>query len=199
MANRASVSRIYLLVLLILVAMFYVLLAACLLACGWGLYLLVTHLPEILAHVRGRGIKLVFMVGLGIVIFGYSLLRAMVVRTGGDPLGARMTRNDQPRLFGVLDEVCRKVSARPVNEVFVTPETEIGVWEESAIYMPPGAGKRKLVLGLASLCFLTLDQLKSILAHEYGHFSNRDTYWSRFIARVFAGVNEVRGVMAGQN
>jgi Zn-dependent protease with chaperone function len=38
-----------------------------------------------------------------------------------------------------------------------------------------GDGERCLILGLAALSDLRLSSFKAILAHEYGHFSNKDT------------------------
>src|SRR5205823_8254931 len=41
-----------------------------------------------------------------------------------------------------------------------------------------------LVLGMGALNYLTLEQFRSVMAHEYGHFSHKDTFFSRFIYRV---------------
>jgi len=45
-------------------------------------------------------------------------------------------------------------------------------------------GKRQLVLGLGVLEGMTDLQLRAILAHEYGHFSNRDTAGGNVAAQV---------------
>jgi Zn-dependent protease with chaperone function len=62
-----------------------------------------------------------------------------------------------------------------------------------ATVRPPSAASHRrdialmlaaLTLGLAMLRTLTIPELKSILAHEYAHFSHQDTHYSRFIHRV---------------
>jgi Zn-dependent protease with chaperone function len=45
-----------------------------------------------------------------------------------------------------------------------------GIWKKLR-----GEGQRSLILGLGALPGLSQSQFKAILAHEYGHFSNRDT------------------------
>ena len=44
--------------------------------------------------------------------------------------------------------------------------------------------------------FLTIDELKAILAHEYAHFSHNDTLYNRFLAQVSLSIREARVGMA---
>jgi hypothetical protein len=59
----------------------------------------------------------------------------------------------------------------------MTPGTEIAVFER-------GRGERCLLLGPAALDGMSLRSFQAILAHEYGHFSNRDTAGGGFALRV---------------
>jgi Zn-dependent protease with chaperone function len=43
---------------------------------------------------------------------------------------------------------------------------------------------------------LTIDEFKSILAHEYAHFSHRDTFYSRFIQQVAISISTALGGMS---
>src|SRR5262249_31346833 len=84
-----------------------------------------------------------------------------------------------------LHEVARRVDTEPVDEVYLSPGSMIGVHQEGrgpfGIF---GGRKRVLTLGLSTMHFLTVNELKSILAHEYAHFSHKDTFYSRFIYQV---------------
>ena len=51
---------------------------------------------------------------------------------------------------------------------------------------------------MGALSYLTLDQLRSILAHEYGHFSHKDTFFSRFIYRVSHSYAALIGELGGE-
>jgi Zn-dependent protease with chaperone function len=46
-----------------------------------------------------------------------------------------------------------------------------------------------LTLGVSTLRFLNVSELKSILAHEYAHFSHHDTFYSRFIYQVSLSIH----------
>jgi Zn-dependent protease with chaperone function len=56
--------------------------------------------------------------------------------------------------------------------------------------------RRVLLLGLATLHGLTITELKAILAHEYAHFSHRDTHYARFIHQVTLSIVQALGGMA---
>lgn len=186
----------YLGLLLLLAGVFYVLLLASLAGVGFGLYELAIFTPMFLDHMRGTlAVKLLLVAYGSIALFGIAILRGIFARTGGDPPGLPLTRANYPRVFALTDGVAKRVSARPIDDVFITPEDEIGVWEETALYMPPGFGKRKLVIGMGALNYLSLEQLKSVLAHEYGHFSNKDTFFSRFIYRVLVSFSEIIDIL----
>jgi Zn-dependent protease with chaperone function len=188
----------YLVVLLLMVVGFYLLMLACLAAVGWALYELIIWTPAYLSRVRGSGaLKLLFFAYAAVALFGWAIIKGFLARVGGDPLGIRCSRQEHPAIFAISDEVAHRVGAQPIDEIFLTPEDEIGVWEESALYMPPGMGRRKLVMGMGAMNYLTTDQLKSILAHEYGHFSNRDTFFSRFIYRVSSSYHAILGELGG--
>ncbi len=47
-----------------------------------------------------------------------------------------------------------------------------------------GGRKRVLMVGMCVMHYLSISELKSILAHEYAHFSHADTFWSRFLFQV---------------
>lgn len=60
----------------------------------------------------------------------------------------------------------------------MTPQPMIGVREEGGLgSLLRRRSQRVLAVGMPSIVGLTVDQFSAILAHEYGHFSNRDTTW----------------------
>jgi Zn-dependent protease with chaperone function len=63
-----------------------------------------------------------------------------------------------------------------VDTVYLTPGTDLGVAESGPLRARlADRGHRFLVLGIGGLGGLSQAGLRAILAHEYGHFSNRDT------------------------
>jgi Zn-dependent protease with chaperone function len=106
----------------------------------------------------------------------YAVLRSIFTRYKDPEPGQPLPRNQAPELWALTQEVAEHVGARPVDAIYVTPAPEIGVMERGNLWRKlTGAGQRCLILGLGALPAMTQGQFKAILAHEYGHFSNRDT------------------------
>lgn len=108
------------------------------------------------------------------------------------------TAEECPRLHQLLEEVARRVDTDPVHEVFLAPGSAIGVHQEGrGPFGVFGVKNRVLTLGLSTLRFLTVDELKAIMAHEYAHFSHKDTFYSRFIYQVGLSIHQAMDGMAG--
>jgi hypothetical protein len=78
----------------------------------------------------------------------------------------------------------RRRTPNPVDEVRLVPTSQIAVYERGGWLGLPIGTQRVLILGMATLHVFTIAELKSIFAHEYGHFSNNDTAYSRIIGGV---------------
>jgi Zn-dependent protease with chaperone function len=85
----------------------------------------------------------------------------------------------------VLNEVAGRVGTRPVDNVYMTPGTDVAVMERGSMFRQlTGRKERCLILGVGVLDDMKISEFKSILAHEYGHFSNQDTAGGGFAIAV---------------
>lgn len=97
------------------------------------------------------------------------------------PVGIELTENDEPELWKLSKEVAKKVGSKPVSKIVATPFPGIGVYLNGNFLATLfGGGERILEIGFSSIYDLEIDEFSAILAHEYGHFSNRDTQWGSF-------------------
>jgi len=120
--------------------------------------------------------KLVALVAGLTLVTAWSVLRSMFVRGDQSDPGESLDLAAEPRLRAVLEEVAGRVGTRPVDTVFLTPGTDVAVFERGGWQRKlRGGGERCLILGLGVLEGMKLGGWKAILAHEYGHFVNRDT------------------------
>jgi Zn-dependent protease with chaperone function len=104
-----------------------------------------------------------------------SLWASVVPGRDEDP-GTRTDPATHPRLTKLIRKVAARVRTRPVDTLFLTPGTEIAVFERgSMVRALAGRSERCLILGIGVLDGMTQGELKAILAHEYGHFVNEDT------------------------
>ncbi|MCC6521681.1 MAG: M48 family metallopeptidase [Polyangiaceae bacterium] len=107
---------------------------------------------------------------------GLSLFRRRRHEEPGDPLDLAA----QSRLRALLGEVAERIGTTPVDTVYLAGGTELAVFERgSLLRVARGKGERCLALGVATIGSLTVGDLRVVLAHEYGHFSNRDTAGGR--------------------
>lgn len=121
-------------------------------------------------------IKLVALIAIGALVTVWNMGRSLFLRVKTEDPGRPLTRNEAEALWLVAEEVARDVRTRPVDEIRLTPGTDLcvyerGTWREKL----QDKATRVLVLGAAVLNDFKEDDFRCVLAHEYGHFSNRDT------------------------
>lgn len=130
-------------------------------------------------------IKLVGIILVVVVVTVWASVKSIFVRTKDEDPGQRLNLEGSPDLRGVLGEVAREINTRAVDTVYVTPGTELAVMERGGILQQlRGTPERCLILGVGVLDGMKLGAFKALLAHEYGHFSNRDTAGGGFALTV---------------
>jgi len=124
---------------------------------------------------------------LGILGFGSlaSIARSLFLRAREEDPGLVLDLEANPKMRAVLDEVAARIGTRPVDRVFVTPFTEVAVFDRGSLGAQlRGSRDRCLILGAGVLDGMRLSAFKSVLAHEYGHFHNEDTAGGGFALAV---------------
>ncbi|MES2761582.1 MAG: M48 family metalloprotease [Bacteroidota bacterium] len=130
-------------------------------------------------------IQLMLVLLIGACITVYGMIRSLILKVKHEDPGRKLEEKDAPALFALTKEVAQTMGTRPIDEIRITPETdlavyELGSWREKL----RDNGKRILILGTGVLKDFKVDDFKAVLAHEYGHFSNRDTAGGAVALRV---------------
>ncbi|MEW5871678.1 MAG: M48 family metalloprotease [Chloroflexota bacterium] len=121
-------------------------------------------------------IKLALMILFAGLYTLYAIVRSLFTRIKDNEPGRLLPPQEAPQLWSLVTEVAQKLGTRPVDAIYITAGTDIAVLERGGMWKKlRGAGQRCLVLGLGVLSEMTQGQFQAILAHEYGHFSNKDT------------------------
>jgi Zn-dependent protease with chaperone function len=124
--------------------------------------------------------------------------RALFVVGRNEDPGLRLEREKSARFHAVLEEVANKIGTRPIDAVYLTPGTEFAVAERGGVLRQmTHVRERCLIAGVALFEGLKVRELKSILAHEYGHFPNRDTAGGGFALAVRRSVTVLALSLAG--
>jgi Zn-dependent protease with chaperone function len=121
-------------------------------------------------------IKLTALIVIGMLFTIWVMIKSLFIRHKDEDPGERLTEDRAPGLFAMLREVADRVGTRAVDAVYLVPDATVAVMERgSFLRRLRGQSQRCLILGLGVLEGMSQAQLKAILAHEYGHFSNKDT------------------------
>jgi Zn-dependent protease with chaperone function/tetratricopeptide (TPR) repeat protein len=180
-------AQAYAVMLLLGLVLFYVaipfLIVALLAGAGAALYFIFT-----LPRIPVRLVLIVLVLGLG---GAWAIIKGMLTRPARGSFGLLKGPDDCPHLHELLAQVAESVGTEPVDQVVLAPGAAIGVHQEGrGPFGAFGVKQRVLTLGLSTMHFLTVSELKSILAHECAHFSHHDTFYSRFIQQVTLSIGE---------
>ncbi len=147
-------------------------------------------------------IRLALFIGIGTTYTVYAIIRSILAKVEQQDPGRELARGEAPRLWSVTDDVAQKLRTRPIEAIYLTPGTGIGVLERGGgtLGSVRGQGTRTLMLGLGALPGMSLGQFRAVLAHEYGHFSHRDTAGGALAQRVKFSIDQLalRLALAGQ-
>lgn len=122
---------------------------------------------------------------VGAIVTVYALVHSLFVRISRDDPGRRLRREEAPDLWNLTREVAAQLETRPLDEIRLTPGIEMEVLERgSSRERRNDSTRRILIMGLGLLPGLDQDSFCAILAHEYGHFSHRDTLGGEVALRV---------------
>lgn len=91
-----------------------------------------------------------------------------------EPAGLPVTEADEPELWRTVRELADQVGTRAPARIVLTGDVNAAVSEEARLLglLP---GPRRLYLGVPLMQGLSQAQLRAVLAHELGHYSNSDT------------------------
>lgn len=130
-------------------------------------------------------VKILAIVVIITLVSLWAILKSFFIRSREEDPGLKIGPDEHQRLRGVLDEVASKVGTRTVSNVYLTPGTEVAVMERGGVYRQlSGHAERCLILGIGALDGMRMRPFRAVLAHEYGHFSNRDTAGGGFALSV---------------
>jgi Zn-dependent protease with chaperone function len=126
----------------------------------------------LIANVFALVVPVVFAVGYG--VFGRS-------RAKEQP-GVLVTEAEEPRLWALSRELADLAGTRCVDEIRLVAEANAAV-SDTTTWLGLRSGTRRLYLGVPLLLGLDEAQVRSVLAHEFGHYAGRHTSLSTITYR----------------
>ncbi len=99
------------------------------------------------------------------------------------PQGLKITRNQCPHLFSLIDELKSALKAPRFHHVLLTDEFNCGVVQRPRLGIL-GWQENYLILGLPLMLAFSPAQFRAVLAHEFGHLSGNHARFGGWIYRL---------------
>ena len=129
---------------------------------------LIIAVPRLITILLGLGLA-----SLGILILGF-LIKFMFKSNKVDRSHLyEISRTDEPEIFKMIDEIVEKVGTTSPKKVYLSNDVNASVFYDSSFWSMFLPVKKNLQIGLGLVNSVTKEELKAILSHEFGHFSQR--------------------------
>jgi len=147
-------------------------------------------------------VKLLLMLIVGSCVTIYGMVRSLSVKVKYADPGRELKETEAPDLYKLTREVADAIGTKPVHEIRITASTDLAVYERGTWKDKlQDKAYRILILGVGVLKDFKQNDFRAVLAHEYGHFSHRDTAGGEIALRVRNDMNKYFYALytAGQN
>lgn len=84
-----------------------------------------------------------------------------------------VTKEECPKLFKAIEDVAKGVGTKMPKHVYLTTEVNACVFYNTTFWSIFFPVRKNLEIGLGLFEGLSIEELKSIIAHEFGHFSQK--------------------------
>jgi len=93
----------------------------------------------------------------------------------------KLNRADEPILFNLVESLCNEIHTSKPKEIYLSSDVNASVSFVSNFWSLIFPVRKKLVIGLGLMNCCTEPELKSIIAHELGHFSQKSLHLRSYI------------------
>lgn len=169
--NFTKMAKKSILAIILFIAVYlilFVLALALTVSCTYlGIALITLH-PAIYTLIAGFGL---ICIGFLILIF---LVKFMFTSHKVDRSHLiEIYRHDQPQLFELIDEIAQQVHTDFPKRVYLSSDVNAAVFYDSNFWSMLFPIRKNLQIGIGLANSVTVTEFKAILAHEFGHFSQR--------------------------
>lgn len=163
----AGYMAVFILTYLVMVLFAVVLAALCIVG---AISLIASH-PHYLSVLFGIGIG-----ALGLIVLSF-LLKFLFKAHRVDRSGLyEIKKADEPQLFALLESLVRETGTRMPRRVYLSSDVNASVFYDSGFWNLFLPVRKNLNIGIGLVNALTKEEFRCVLAHEFGHFSQK-TMW----------------------
>ncbi len=175
---EANVKRVAWAILLFLLTYFLLLVVSGIVCylCVLGAIFLITHLYHLLLIF----VALCLLI-FGVMIFVFMLKFVFIRNQTAEENQVEIFEKDQPHLFAFIRKVAEDTFNQMPKHVYIARGVNASVSADSQLLSFFFASPKNLTIGLGIVNTLNISEFKSVLAHEFGHFSQKSTHFGRYV------------------
>ncbi len=143
-----------------------------------GLFVIAAS-PSFLTIVLGVGI-----ISIGLLIFIFLIKFLFTKHVTDRSHLVEIKRTDEPKLFALVEEIVKEVNTDFPKKIYLSAEVNASVFYDSSFWSMFLPIRKNLQIGLGLMNSITTDECKAILAHEFGHFSQRSMKVGSYVYNV---------------
>ena len=149
------------------------------LLCGYGGFMLIVSFPKLITLALGVG-----LMGVGVMVL-YFLFKFIFSSHKVDRSNLiEITEKDHPRLFEFIQKVASETQTPMPKRVYLSAEVNACVFYDSGFWSMFLPVRKNLQIGLGLVNSVNLSEFKAIVAHEFGHFSQRSMKLGSYVYNV---------------
>lgn len=146
---------------------------------GYGGIALILLRPSLITLVLGLGLA-----GLGIMVL-FFLVKFLFTQNKVDRSHLiEVSRQQQPDLFAFIERLTKDIGAPFPKRIYFSSDVNASVFYDSGFWSMFLPIRKNLQIGLGLVNTLTLSEFKAVLAHEFGHFSQRSMKLGSYVYNV---------------
>lgn len=150
--------------------------------CIYGGISLIIAIPKFITIALGIGLA-----SLGIIIFIFLIKFLFKEHEIDRSHLTEIYRDKYPELFDLIEEIVEEAKTKFPKKIYLSRDVNAGVFYNSSFWSMFFPIRKNLQIGLGLVNTVTEQELKAIIAHEFGHFSQR----SMSVGSYVYNVNEV--------
>jgi len=168
--------------IILFIAVYLLLFAAAIgiaIGCGYAALLMVSAKPSFATLALGISI-----IAVGVFIL-YFMVKFMFTKNKSDY--SHLTEIDidqQPELKKMIESLVTEVGTKFPKKIFLSPEVNASVFYDSSFWSMILPVRKNLHIGLGLVNTTTVNELKGVLAHEFGHFSQKSMKVGSYVYNV---------------
>lgn len=148
--------------------------------CGLAAYGVLMIHPSFITGMIALG-----FVGMGFLIFFFLI---KFIFSGSKKVDrshlVEITKAQQPELFKLISEIVTEVNTDFPKKVYISADVNASVFYDSNFWSMFFPVRKNLQIGLGLMNAISATELKAILAHEFGHFSQRSMKVGSYVHHV---------------